>query len=246
MNTVLQVKGKRKSRKSNPRIINNPRASFFISEPSARGVVQHLGRPSVKSIGNGIEVSNVEPYVQIDTPAAGAYAFGLNPVIPDFSSISNSWIGGLARSYGQFKWLNLDFIYVPFCPTSTPGRVGFAFQYDARDAVPTTANTVDIAQGSVVSPIWGGADGGLSLRSTTLVPGTVCARPDLKRFAKPFYPYVTITNYNAATSADRNIFCPVSLISYAVGGVTAVTAAGQIYIKYTIELSEPIIVPSNA
>lgn len=249
--TFRVSKNKTKNKNKN-KITNGGRMSrdvlgsaLLVTQPSARGVIQHRGKPRITAKnGCDVIVSNVEPFVQIDTQALGAFAFGNNAVIPDFLAAA-SWLGRVSSNYAKYRWIDLEFIYIPFVPTSQVGRVAFSFTYDATDATPSTAQGVEVADNSVITPIWGGAEGGLSLHGPT-VPGTVAAKPDMARVDKLYYPVKTFANFAALPVSERNMYCPVYMLSYAAGGATAVTAAGTIYIKYTVELTDPILAANNA
>lgn len=82
---------------------------------------------------------------------------GVFSVVPInfFNNVLNStWVGRQSSLYNKYKFTRLTLRYVPYCPTSQPGRIILAWNGDPGDAPPTTMPQVSQYQNSVEAPAW--------------------------------------------------------------------------------------------
>lgn len=62
------------------------------------------------------------------------YAYEVNPGI-----YMNPWLARIALNFEIYRVRSMSWSWIPSCPATSSGAVSFAFDYDAHDAVPTSA-----------------------------------------------------------------------------------------------------------
>lgn len=233
----------RRKRKPKQKGLNTGRFDTTVQEPAARGIIhrrrgaQIYGSPHTTSVF----MSHTEPILQIATAALGAFAVQGSAVIP----AALGYLAGIAQNFSKFKWHYLELIYIPFVPTTTSGEFAMGMQYDRTDAPPTTAQQVEQLSLGVTTPIWGGADGVHRLHSNTQC-NAVNIVVDVTKFDKPYYPFEAAGNFAALGTSDQNTYCPCTVQAITIGGpATAITLAGRLMVRYTVELLDPIIAALN-
>jgi len=123
-----------------------------------------------------------------------------------------------------------------------------ALQYDEPDANPSTLIQMSSQYGFVSAPYWGGGGGAflLNRREVNSTPESVVCRVDVNKFTEPWYRYITasalatLSGAGATGPATSNIYIPAILVYSTVGGTATPVGAGQIYVRYDIDLIEPI------
>lgn len=136
--------------------------------------------------------------------------------------------------------------YTPSCPTSTPGSVGIALQYDIQDTLPANITTLSQIDGSRVAPVWGGSDGVGTMDTNRLGANEVGTIVDCRTFDKPWFKFITAADLAALALPVGTNFVPVSLVVGTVGGPAVAVTAGFIWVHYQVDLIEPIPPTLNA
>lgn len=108
----------------------------------------------------GITVRGSETLGNLGIPASGSVSVvevPLNLVLSAVSGtygLNTTWLGRQATLYNCFKFTSCVLRYVPFCNTSTNGRVVMAWCQDYGDLAPTTALQVSQYDRATEAPVW--------------------------------------------------------------------------------------------
>jgi hypothetical protein len=216
--------------------------SRVINAPAASGVVMRKPpmkfRPSSLCY-NSLFLSSSEMVGTIATGSSTTtFTATRNVAVP----FNYPWLNGLAINFAKFRWRYLEFIYIPAVPTSQVGQVGMCLQYGTQDGLPGTLQSLSQVYGAVTAPVWGGA-GGANMLNTGISgmrpSDAVSIRVDVSRFDKPWYKYIDATTWLGMDVNIRDMYVPVQLVTGAITG-TASQPVGNVYVKYAIELIEPI------
>nr|QBZ68812.1 coat protein [Beet black scorch virus]QBZ68818.1 coat protein [Beet black scorch virus]QBZ68828.1 coat protein [Beet black scorch virus] len=209
-----------------------------VRAPAAGGVIQRTPGipPRIRSTTIGTRVSNTELLAGVNVAAAGAFSVVGAGLFPS----NLGWLNGIASNYSKFRWLSIKLIYIPIVPTTTAGAMTMALSYDPADATPTSFQQVQQMYNSITAPVWAGFDGAtVQLLGDCPTTGAVCIDVDVNRFGFTWYRYATLAAITALTANDRNLYIP-SVCNVATSGGSAATNVGNLMIKYSIELIEPI------
>nr|UHS72376.1 MAG: hypothetical protein 4 [Regressovirinae sp.] len=234
---MKKQKQKQKQKNKNQKNRTNTFVNQQLKVPASGGVVTNRRRiPVIETIGESIIVSNCENAADITTNLLGTFGTTRRSFVPGTAF----WINNVAANFSKYQWVNLEFIYIPSCPTTTPGTVVLSVGYDAGDAAPGSLSAAQRGFHSVTSPYWAGYDGSHNLGTVKSTQSGVRISVDTSRFDKPYYPYTTLTGFNGFSNTDRNIYSPGYLDISFLGGPAAATLVGSVFMKYTIKLIEPI------
>lgn len=114
--------------------------------------------PRVISDGTVTTVKGSETIGQLGLGSAFAVAaVDLSPLSSGGSGIYGlvgTWLGRQATLYNRYRYVSCRLRYVPFVPTSTPGRVVLSYNSDNDDTIPTTITQVTQYQNAVEAPAW--------------------------------------------------------------------------------------------
>lgn len=69
-------------------------------------------------------------------------------------TLTGTWLARQASLFNKYKFDRITLRYVPFCPTTTQGRLVIAWTGDSDDNLPTSAQQVSQYQNSVEGPVW--------------------------------------------------------------------------------------------
>lgn len=69
-------------------------------------------------------------------------------------TLLNTWLGRQATLFNKYKCTRMSLRYVPFCPTSTQGRVIIAWNGDVNDGQPANPQQITKYQNAVEAPVW--------------------------------------------------------------------------------------------
>lgn len=215
--------------------------SKMIAPPAAAGIVVGQPKASMYMEDDKFIICRTELAGGVNTSAA--FAAGVINLVPH----SFPWLNGMAANFSKWKWRKLRFIYIPACPTNTPGQMALSFQYDVMDTTPTTLGQMAMMNGFTNGPYWLGGEGAVMLKSSKhpIVPGAIVSVFDVKRQSKPWYEYITSTDFLALVAvptvgpAGANAYSPGNVVSASAGGPATVVTGGNLYVQYEIELIEP-------
>lgn len=132
------------------------------------------------------------------------------------------WLGSIARKFESYHFRRLDFCYEPYCPTSTPGRVYMAMDYDVNDVAPVTKSELTSYNGCVQSQAW-------------MPSRLVCDPRDINKMCKERY-----TRGSAISAvADLKTYDVGTFFLGTYAANPNATAWGDLFIEYEVELFTP-------
>lgn len=178
--------------------------------------------PAIKATSRGFVVVHRE-YIQDVTAADANFrntTFSINPGL----ATTFPWLSAIAGRFESYLFRRLHFIYEPICPTTTPGAVMMAVDYDAVDTAPTSKVLLMSYRGAVRSAPW----------NITRFDAT---RGDLRKFG--------VQRFVRTSSNPAN----TDLKTYDVGNLqlatqntpSTPTTLGELYVEYEVEFFTPQI-----
>jgi len=225
---------KRNTKQQQQKQTNGMSASIkTISAPASRSNVVTKMSPRMTTTKNGnVIVRNTEIAINtIAVAAAGAFTSNGFSLMP----ISLAWLNNVAINFAKYTWRKARFIYVPYCSTTTAGRIAMGLVYDTADSSSTTVAEVMALNKGVISPVWGNNAGN----------STITIDVDVNNLPLKKYQFITSAGYSALTSAtDRNMYNPCLLQIGTDNGVAG--NVGSILLEYEIELMEPMVAARQA
>lgn len=215
--------------------------------------------PMTSGIGRTLTVSNYEQ-VGVTFTGSGGFTNG-GSVINAGITTNYPWLSAIAGNYQKFKWKYLRYIYVPQCPSTTPGSIYLEMHYDWLDAASTSLAQVTATESSIVGNAWfGGAlSPELAFGPDVGARDAICLTIDVTRLTQPWYlvratngaTLNTVTLTGTATGGNGTLaigsggtYDPSArpgTIYYGTNGVTNGVVAGNLYVAYVCELSDPIL-----
>jgi hypothetical protein len=260
-NRKLRAKKPRQKKKV---AIRRPMNNTSFSSPqasAAMGAVQAPRRffPMTSGLGRSLTVTNYEQ-VGVTFTGTGGFTNG-GSVINAGIATNFPWLSSIAGNYQKFRWKFLRYIFVPQCPSTTPGSVYLEMHYDFLDNASTTLAQVTATESSVVGNAWFGSalSPELAFGADVSARDAICLTIDTARLTQPWY-YVratnaattnTVTLTGTATGGNGTLaigsggtYDPSSrpgTIYYGTNGITNAVVAGNLYAAYCCELSDPIL-----
>lgn len=198
-----------------------PYPSAKVRAPVAQSLQMRSAAPKYVPLPDGnILVKHRE---MIGYSAISTTGFSVDTDCPMFMSPSDPgtfpWLATIAKSYEKWRPRKVRLIYVPLCPTTRPGNIIMAFDYDPSDALPVTAIEMEQNKTSVSGPIWHEATLELSVR-------------DMLDNVKAYY------TGPVSTPADRRMAYGGQFV-IAYDGLDSTATVGKFYLDYEIELLTP-------
>ncbi len=165
--------------------------------------------------------------VSINIPSHTYYGPSVDAQINPGLATLFPWLSTLAAQYSEYRFRSLQFEYVPICSTATAGQVMIVPIYDpAAPVLGSEQNAIDHA-GTAVDSVW---------------KSVVCNFKVADMHTTGTRKFVRTT----VTAGD--------LKTYDVGRVTVATSScagdgtpvGKLYVRYTVELHNPVLEPVSA
>jgi len=106
----------------------------------------------MSSAGANIVVKHTEYIADVSSQSA-AFAvtgYSINPGL----NVTFPWLANLGLNFESYKFRKLHFQYKPICPTTTPGKVMLAVDYDAADLAPNSKVVINSYESSASSSVW--------------------------------------------------------------------------------------------
>lgn len=178
--------------------------------------------PTIKTTNRGFVVVHRE-FIQDVTAADSNFrntTFSVNPGL----ATTFPWLSAIAGRYESYLFRRLHFVYEPICPTSTPGAVMMAVDYDASDTAPTSKVVLMSYRGAVRSAPWN-------------ITRFDASRGDLRKFGVQRY----VRNAAAPANTDVKTY-DVGNLQLATQNTPATpTTLGELYVEYEVEFFTPQI-----
>jgi hypothetical protein len=265
-NMVKKNKNKKKSKAAQQQMVVRRKQTPYVSQisaPVAYGATQGSKRmyPVGQIDSSRCIVKNFELATAFGTSNGAFKVDGLfvNPGI----AANFPWLYTIARNYQKFRFHALRYFYSSSVSTATPGKAFINMSYDANDVAPATLAEAMASKSSCTGPAWfGGAiTEGKAFDPHINGDANIYVDVDPSRFSQEWY-YVrnTVTGgvqpstggaltgtptggigTLAFTQGSYNDESSIPLrVYYGTNGVTNGTVAGELYMAYIIEFSDPV------
>lgn len=193
----------------------------YVSVPLAKGRQVRIVEPTLQGSGKSFIVKHREYLFDVagSAPFTNNY-ITVNPGLP----ITFPWGSGIAKNYEQYRIRSLKFLYETQAPTTEPGTVMLAMDYDPADAPPGDKPSFMSMAGAVRTPVWAGL--------------TLSVDPQRRAFEKlfvrtgPLGPDLDVKTYD------------YGVMNIAVQGSNPIEL-GELYVEYEIELFTPASTQEN-
>jgi hypothetical protein len=130
------------------------------------------------------------------------------------------WLASIAMNFESYHFRHLVFTYETQSPTTDPGTVMLAIDYDAADSAPTSKVEMMSLVGAVRAAVWNMVE----QRSTP---------DDLRKMAPRLY----VRNTPLASNLDIKTYDVGSFFIATMG--TGLVTTGELYVEYEVELTTP-------
>jgi hypothetical protein len=152
-NTVKNVRREQsKTRPKKARVVSAP----HLAPVAQSQVIRKLGRPKVTNLGEAGDILVIHrEYISdlIASATAGAFAVAGIPINPGNISMF-PWLSGIASNFESYVFRGLKFLFETSAPTSTPGTVLMAVDYDQNDPLPADKSTLMSLRDATRSAAW--------------------------------------------------------------------------------------------
>ena len=222
MDSKQVVKSQKPKRNRRRRIKSTPKSVGITKVPVSINVKTKNSAPKVRASGRNFIVTHKE-YIGDFTAANASFAASRYNVNPGLSS-TFPWLSAIANRFESYLFDDLRFIYEPICPTSTPGSVMMAVDYDAAESAPTNKVTLMSYSGANRSSPWDKTS--FDARA-----------PDLRKFGIQRY----IRSGTPPTGTDIKTYDVGSFFIASQNTPASATTLGELYVQYTVKLFTPQI-----
>lgn len=205
--------------KQSAQVINHDQRT---TAPVAQQLTRKTPAPRIVNTREGCVITHREYIADVvrTTNDFSLDSYSINPGLAG----SFPWLAQVASRFESYTFERLDFIYEPSVPTSQPGTIMMAIDFDSADAAPANKTTMLAMQGAMRSAPWQG----MRISASAL---------DRKKMVTERYTRsgTVPTGSDVKTLDVGNLF----LASIGTGGPTV--TLGDLSVHYTVRLRTPQI-----
>jgi hypothetical protein len=213
-------KNKRRNRGANKKI---PGIAKTVNAAVAKSVKTRNVAPIFRQTREGCTITHRE-YITDITSSAAAFLISVFNINGGLVS-SFPWLSQVASRFESYTFERLNYIYEPMVPTSTPGSLMMAIDFDATDSAPANKVTLMSYAGATRSSVFDTAR-----LSTSAI--------DRKKMVHERY----VRSGALVGNNDLKTYDVGNLYVATVGTPNAVTTIlGELYVEYTVRLRTPQI-----
>jgi len=230
---------KRKIRKSNAKKNQLPSLKTVSAPISKTRVIRNLGQPKVQSLGKRGDVIVVhKEFISDLVSSATAAAFSCIgiPINPGNSAMF-PWLSSIADKFESYVFRSLKFFFETDAPSTAPGSVLLAVDYDPTEPIPTSKQELMSKRAATRTAAW----------TSVAMP---CVKEDLHKRKSYFVnsDIVSTTYYNQA--ANREDIADIRLndtgeFLIASSNCASSQQLGELYVEYEVELLTPELANAN-
>lgn len=187
----------------------------YVNVPAAKSAVARNVQPQMNARGGQFVIRHRE--FLGDVLGSTGYSVESYPINPALE-VTFPWGAGIAQNYEQYQIRSLRFCYETQAPTTDPGTVMLAIDYDPADAPPIDKPTFMSMAGAVRGPVWNRFE--------------CSAMKEYRQFDK-LYTRTT----GLAANQDVKTY-DYGVLNVAVQG-SALDTVGELYVEYEIALLTP-------
>jgi len=211
----------KKGKKSKPR--NDKTVTASVSK-SVRKIATKVPRMSQKFDATVIEHSE---YITDITSANVNFAVTPLPLNPGISK-TFPWLATVATQFESYKFEFVEISYKPVCPTSTPGVISIAVDYDAADAAPTSKAAINSYAETASSSVWD-----ITIHK--------CKKINMNKFGPQRY----VRGITLPSGTDIKTYDTGTIYVSSSNTPATQTQLGEVWIKYRVRLYTPQITTSS-
>jgi len=223
-----------KQKKGNKPLPPIPVKSERVKAPAAQSRrITGLGQPKVRPVGSAGDVCVIhKEYISDLLASATAGAFGVLgiPINPG-NLLMFPWLSKLAENFESYVFKGLKFIFETDAPSTTPGTVLMAVDYDAEDVLPSGKGEMMSYRGACRTVPWARLEMG-------------CDREDLhKRKSYFIRDLAEDWSETAGELSRQQVDDPrlddVGTFIIGASNCLANDSLGELYVEYEVELQTP-------
>jgi len=201
----------------------NNQASMTSSRfaPVSKSISVRSGRPRITTRSAECTVVTHREYIS-DLSALNASFIASRISINPGLNATFPWLSSIAERFESYIFRRLHFVYQPIAPTSTPGSIMMAIDFDAADPTPSNKISLMAYSGAVRSSPW---------EETRFIATSA----DLKKFGVQRYVRTGVV----PTGTDIKTYDVGAFYIASQATPPAATTLGELYVEYDIELYTP-------
>lgn len=135
------------------------------------------------------------------------------------------WLSTQAGSYEQYRFLKLEFEYVPIAPTSKQGDIVMCADYDPINPAPTSEIQAVDHDGAIIDSIW--------KHTVSRLPARELHAVGPRKYIRTTVVHGDLKSYDAG----KMFVC--------TNNETDNTVIGKLFVSYVVELYTPTIAPTS-
>nr|WRQ65279.1 structural protein [Tolivirales sp.] len=190
--------------------------------PVAKQITHRTTKPNIRNRGQNVVVTHRE-YLQDIVRTSSTYAIDGVAINPGISA-SFPWLSQIAGRFESYTFNRLDYVYEPMVPTTQPGTVMMAIDFDAADSPPNSKQTHMSYQGAVRAAPW------QPFRISALQHNRL-------KMVKERY----VRTGQVPANTDIKTYDMGDLYIGTVGTGTPNVTLGELYVEYTVTFKTPQI-----
>lgn len=201
-----------------------PKKEPIVKAPVNVSKQTKTSRPIITSAGETVTVKHRE-YIADISAANSSFTVTPVPINPGLST-SFPWLSQIATRYESYTFDRLDYVYQPICPTTTPGSIMMAVDFDAADPIPTNKVSLMAYHNATRTAPW----------ASTRYSST---RLDQHKFALERYTRA------ATVTGDIKTYDVGTIIVASQNTPATTTVLGELYVEYVVRFRTPQLTSVN-
>jgi len=186
--------------------------------PAAVSYKASMGKPTfINSKSNDGRIRVIHREFMGDVVGTADYSVVTIPIQPGIPN-SFPWLSSIAVNYETYHFKKLRFHYLPQCPSTAPGAIYMACDFDATETPPANKRDLMSYWGAIRAGVW--SEASMSVDSK-----------DLSKYQQ-YYVRNSLSTQDLKLSDVGNFFI-------ATQGAVDFEPLGEIYVEYEIELITP-------
>lgn len=190
----------------------------------AQGAKVHGAQPRTESTPRGMRIHHREFCQDVSSSTVFAVSKFL-PINPGNEELF-PWLSPVATRFESYRFENLKFIYEPLVPTTAPGVMLMAVDFESADPLPSSKQVMMSYKSSVRCSLWESCE--LKL-----------AKADMQKIKDKF-----TLDHAPSTSTDVRLY-NVGNLAIASTGAAAAAICGELYVEYDVIVETPQIETSG-
>jgi hypothetical protein len=225
-NQLNQIQKNLSNRRNTTNSRNNKAVVSHKSAPVSKTIITKTTKPMITNRQNGATNIKHREYIADFSVTNSNFNINKYPINPGLNAVF-PWLSSVASRFEYYTFHKLKFIYQPICPTTTPGSVMLAVDYDAADPTPNDKIVLMSYAGAMRTSPW----------TETVFDSSSMDRSNFttKRFVRQ-----GPVGQNDVKTYDVGNFFLASISTPATP-----TALGELYVEYDVSFYTPNLIHSQ-